>query len=67
MPLGIQVSAGIVGLLCLVLAAIVIASLFIMSIRSDEARLNDHAVPYARAVAAASLNAKVSQMTSAVS
>jgi methyl-accepting chemotaxis protein len=58
MPLGIQALAGVGGLLCLVVTSIVIAGLFIMSVRGDEERLNDHAVPFATAVASASLNAK---------
>ena len=67
MPPGIQVLAGIVGLLCLVVVSIVVAGLFILTVKGDEERLNDHAVPYATAVALASLNAKVSGTISVVS
>jgi hypothetical protein len=38
MPLGIQVSVGVVGLLCLAVASIIISGLVIMSVRGDEAR-----------------------------
>lgn len=58
LPLGIQVAAGIGGLLCVVALSVLIAVLLVLGLRGDHAQLNDHSVPYTNAVAAAALNAK---------
>jgi methyl-accepting chemotaxis protein len=58
LPIGIQLVAGIGGLLALVALSILIAVLLVVRLGDDNASLNDHSVPYAKAVAAAALDAK---------
>ncbi|HEX7255585.1 MAG TPA: CHASE3 domain-containing protein [Gaiellaceae bacterium] len=58
LPLGVQVAAGIGGLLCLIALTVAVAMLLVLGLRSDQAQLQDHSVPYASAVAAAALGAK---------
>lgn len=56
-PLARRVSAGLAGLLALLVVLTAIAILIVVDLSGDETRLNDD-VPYATAVAAAALNAK---------
>jgi methyl-accepting chemotaxis protein len=58
LPLGLQVAAGIGGLLCLVGLSVLIAVLLVLGLRNDHAQLDEHSVPYANAVAEAALTAK---------
>jgi hypothetical protein len=57
-PMGFQVWLGVGGLLALLAASVLVAVFLILGLRHHESHLNDRAVPYARAVAAAALNAK---------
>jgi methyl-accepting chemotaxis protein len=56
--MGFQVWLGVGALLALLAASVLVAVFLIVGLRHHEAHLNDRAVPYARAVAAAALNAK---------
>jgi methyl-accepting chemotaxis protein len=57
-PMGFQVWLGVGGLLALLAGSVLVAVFLIVGLRHHESHLNDRAVPYARAVAAAALNAK---------
>jgi methyl-accepting chemotaxis protein len=58
LPMGFQVWLGVSALLALVAGLVLVAVLLIVGLRHHESKLNERAVPYARAVAAAALNAK---------
>ena len=58
LPMGFQVWLGVGGLLALVAGSVLVAVFLIVEVRHHESNLNKRAVPYARAVAAAALNAK---------
>ena len=58
LPMGFQVWLGVGGLLALVAGLVALAVFLIVGVRHHESHLNERAVPYARAVAAAALNAK---------
>ena len=57
-PLGFQVLIGIGGLLALLIISVVVAVLLITRLSGEQAQLYDRNIPYARATAAAALNAK---------
>jgi methyl-accepting chemotaxis protein len=58
LPMGFQVWLGVGGLLVLLTGSVLVAVFLIVGLRHHESHLNDRAVPYARAVAAAALSAK---------
>jgi methyl-accepting chemotaxis protein len=58
LPMGFQVWLGVGGLLALVAGLVALAVFLIVGVRDHESHLNERAVPYARAVAAAALSAK---------
>jgi methyl-accepting chemotaxis protein len=58
LPMGFQVWLGVGALLALLAGSVLVAVFLIVGVRHHESHLNDRAVPYARAVAAAALNAK---------
>jgi methyl-accepting chemotaxis protein len=57
-PLGIQVLAGLSGLLALLLVSMLVAIVLVVGLRRDQTALSDRGVPYANAVAEAALQAK---------
>jgi methyl-accepting chemotaxis protein len=57
-PIGFQVSAGIGGLLLLVLLVAVLAMAALMRLTGSAERLDDHYVPYATSLSTAQLGAK---------
>jgi hypothetical protein len=56
--MGLKVWLGVGGLLALLACSVVVAVVLILALRGHERRLNERAVPYANAVAAAALDAK---------
>jgi methyl-accepting chemotaxis protein len=58
LPLGFQVLVAIGGLVALIAASVAVAVLLVLNVRDEQARLTEHDVPYAAAVADAALYAK---------
>lgn len=57
-PMGYKVWLGVGGLIVLLVCSVAVALVLIVVLRGHEQRLNDRAVPYTNAVAAAALDAK---------
>jgi methyl-accepting chemotaxis protein len=58
LPMGYQVWLGVGGLLALVAGVVMLAVFLMVGLRHHESNLDERAVPFARAVAAAALSAK---------
>jgi methyl-accepting chemotaxis protein len=58
LPIGFQVILGVGALLALLAVSSLVAMLLVLNLKHDETHLNDRDVPYASAVAAATVNAK---------
>jgi methyl-accepting chemotaxis protein len=56
--MGLKVWLGVGGLLALLICSVIVAVVLILALRGHERHLNQRAVPYANAVAAAALDAK---------
>ena len=58
LPMGFQVTLGVGALLALLAVSSLVAILLVVNLAHDQAQLDDRDLPYAGAVAAATLNAK---------